>query len=668
MKTANETRLQAWHVAQCPFVIEYSPVLLAEIEQAVQEAFYSAPRGGVETAGLLFGVYLEGVLRITAFRPMECEHLHGPGFLVSDRDLTNLHALLERSSRDPMLHGARLAGWYHSHTRGGIFLGETDLEFHRRFFPESWQVALVLRPSSSGATRAGFFFQEADGTIRGQECHREFELAVAEPAAPRTQPPLPPGPEAHRPERGLATSIKRAGSAISMPASAPPEAPFRRVPAPTSTAATANRVRPAGGKRKGHYWPWVAAGLVLGIGGASWYQSEALRPPPPTRVVPLHLRVTDRAGLLDIEWDRNTLAATELLGGNLAISDGETRTDLPLDRAAIRAGSFRLARHSPKVRVTLQIRVLGASPIEEVSEFSGPMPQAVETADATPRAPDADATRPAAAVSGKAAAETAAVRPEANRAAEKMPEGPNDKRLADKPSDKKDQRGKLERSNDSTPREPPSTPAAIAPAANPTAPPRQQTAEAARPPAPALSSPARPPSDTPFTPAASQPAQNTPPAPRQVPAALRPEASGAAAGSAPAPSSTPEIAPAPVQPPKPVLAPLSGHWVHGADGPTGSPFPPESLLLTLNESAGRLQGSFSGSYKVPKNRKLNGRVDFDFAGPAGAGSARFPFKAADGSKGEVEIIRVPGHLDTIEVVWHSSRDRITFDDVFQRVQ
>jgi hypothetical protein len=171
----------------------------------------------------------------------------------------------------------------------------------------------------------------------------------------------------------------------------------------------------------------------------------------------------------------------------------------------------------------------------------------------------------------------------------------------------------------------------------------------------------------PFTPAASQAAQNTPSVPRPGPAATQPEGSGTIANPAPVSPSPPKAAPAPVQPPKPVAAPLSGHWVHGADGPSGSPFPPESLLLTLNESAGQVRGSFSGSYKIPKNRKVNGRVDFQFAGPSGTGSARFPFNSADGSKGEVEIIRVPGHVDTIEVVWHSSRDQITFDDVFQRV-
>jgi len=434
----------------------------------------------------------------------------------------------------------------------------------------------------------------------------------------------------------------------------------------------APRVQPAdapAGKSKSRYWPWVVAGLVLGIAGASWYQSQTLRPPPPTKAAPLHLRATDQSGLLRIEWDRNTVASTELLGGSLEITDGETRAKLPLDRAAIRAGSFQFVRHSRMVRITLAIRVLGAGPIEEVTEFSGPMPPPAEAAEATPRAPEADrAPRPEAS-SAKAVTETAAVRPPANRPAER-------------PSDKQTQRNKEERGSDSPRRETtqapappprrdaPSTPVSTELTAAPpvsTAPPRQQIAEAGRPPARAVSSPARPPGDTPVTPAASRPVENTPSVPRPSPAASQPSGFGTAVSPASEPPPPPKAAPTPVQPPRPSLAPLSGHWVHGADGPTGSPFPPESLLLTLNESAGQLRGSFSGSYKVPKNRKLNGKVDFQFAGPASAGSARLPFTSADGSKGEVEIIRVAGHTDTIEVVWHSSRDQITFDDVFQRV-
>ena len=672
MKTVDQTDFATWHVPQCPFVIEYSRRVLAEIERVVCDAFSSAPRGGVELAGLLFGTHLDGVVRITAFRPIECEHLHGPGFLVSDKDLANLEALMERSRRDPVLNGSALVGWFHSHTRSGIFLSDRDLELHRRYFPQKWQVALVLRPSFHAGVRAGFFFQEEDGTIRGQECYREFDLVEAELADVRDPDPITPGLETYYQDAGLAASprtarMPHAARAVNLAAPRSLSAPLPIV----SVGRSVQLVEAEASKRKGHYWPWVVAGLALGIGGASWYQSATPRPASPIRTAPLHLRAIDQAGLLRIEWDRRTLAAKELLGGSLQIQDGETRTNLPLDRAAIRVGSLQVVRHSRVVRVAMVIRVLGAGPIGEVTEFRGPMPPVADAAAAVPRAPEVDRAPWPASAAGKAVADAAAKRPA---------EGPSDK-PAERPSDKKDERTREARGTDSARREiqspvppprrenlsePVSKEATPAAASSP-APPRQQIAEAAKPPAPAASSPAHPPSVTPATPAVSQPVANPASVPHPSAPAPQPSVSATAVSPALAPPPAPKAAAAAVLPPKPSVTPLSGHWVHGADAPTGSPFPPESLLLTLSESAGQIRGSFSGSYKVPKNRKLNGKVDFQFAGPAGTGSARLPFTSADGSKGEVEIIRVAGHIDTLEVVWHSSRDRVTFDDVFQRV-
>ena len=63
--------------------------------------------------------------------------------------------------------GLRPVGWYHSHTRSEIFFSDADLEIHKHFFPEPWQVALVMKPHTFQPTRAGFFFREADGVIRG---------------------------------------------------------------------------------------------------------------------------------------------------------------------------------------------------------------------------------------------------------------------------------------------------------------------------------------------------------------------------------------------------------------------------------------------------------------------------------------------------------------------
>ncbi|MGA2114026.1 MAG: hypothetical protein ABSH56_04675 [Bryobacteraceae bacterium] len=669
MKTVDQTDFATWHVPQCPFVIEYSRRVLAEIERVVCEAFHSAPRGGVELAGLLFGTHLDGVVQITAFRPIECEHLHGPGFLVSEKDLENLEALMERSRRDPGLHGSVLVGWFHSHTRSGIFLSDKDLELHSRYFPQKWQVALVLRPSFQAGVRAGFFFQEEDGTIHGQECYREFDLAEAELADVRDPTPPTPGPETYYQETGLAPSPRTART---------PQAEWAVNLAAGRSLSSPLPIGSVGGgpplvavwasKRKGHSWPWLVAGLALGIGAAFWYQSATPRPASPVRTGPLHLRAIDQAGLLRIEWDRRTLAAKELLGGSLQIQDGETRTNLPLDRAAIRVGSFQVVRHSRVVRVALVIRVLGAGPIGEVTEFRGPMPPAEDASAAVPRPPEADrAPRPESAA-GKAVAETAALRPAANRPAE----GPSDKKVEPTKESRSADSARREIIQSSLPpprRETPSEPVSkqTTPATSNPAPPRLQTAEAARPPAPAASSPARPPSVTPATPAINQPPANTASIPHPSAPAPQPSVSATVVSPASAPASAPKAAAGAMLPPTPRVTPLSGHWVHGADAPTGSPFPPESLLLTLNESAGQIRGSFSGSYKVPKNRKLNGKVDFQFAGPAGGSSAHLPFSSADGSTGEVEIIRVAGHIDTIEVVWHSSRDRVTFDDVFQRV-
>ncbi len=45
--------------------------------------------------------------------------------------------------------GRRIVGWYHTHPRMGIFLSHYDTWLHNNFFPEPWQVALVVEPHTS---------------------------------------------------------------------------------------------------------------------------------------------------------------------------------------------------------------------------------------------------------------------------------------------------------------------------------------------------------------------------------------------------------------------------------------------------------------------------------------------------------------------------------------
>jgi hypothetical protein len=117
-----------------------------------------------------------------------------------------------------------------------------------------------------------------------------------------------------------------------------------------------------------------------------------------------------------------------------------------------------------------------------------------------------------------------------------------------------------------------------------------------------------------------------------------------------------------------VAAPsLSGQWTVGRASPSGSPFPPESVALSLSENGGVLQGTLAGRYRTSRASGLKPDVRFSFRGPARAGSMRFPWTASDGTKGSVELIRLPNRSDSIEVVWYSQDRKFIFDDVLVRV-
>lgn len=59
----------------------------------------------------------------------------------------------------------RLVGWYHTHPRMGVFLSHYDLWLHDHFFPEPWQVALVIEPHSA---TGGFFIRQIEGNLDAQ--------------------------------------------------------------------------------------------------------------------------------------------------------------------------------------------------------------------------------------------------------------------------------------------------------------------------------------------------------------------------------------------------------------------------------------------------------------------------------------------------------------------
>jgi hypothetical protein len=167
--------MASWQTPVGPITVEFAPDKLDEIRIAVVDAFYAVPRGGVEIGGVLFGSQEEGRLLIRDYRKIETEYLTGPSFRLSENDLKSLRTLLaETKFRDPEI---RPLGWFLSHTRGGIHLSKRDLDLYERFFPEPWQVALVLKPENLGKVRGGYFFRQADGSVNADTSTTEFILA-----------------------------------------------------------------------------------------------------------------------------------------------------------------------------------------------------------------------------------------------------------------------------------------------------------------------------------------------------------------------------------------------------------------------------------------------------------------------------------------------------------
>lgn len=172
-----------WRAPQSSFQIQYSRMVLEQIRLAVVDAYFLVPRGGLEIGGVLLGKHRDRQIEVIDHEPIDCEHAFGPSFSLSLRDQERLKEVL--ASIRGKSGGLDAVGWYHSHTRSEISLREADLEIHNRYFPESWQVALVVRPSTSQPTRAGFFYRELGGSIHASGSYLEFQLDPLRAGGPK---------------------------------------------------------------------------------------------------------------------------------------------------------------------------------------------------------------------------------------------------------------------------------------------------------------------------------------------------------------------------------------------------------------------------------------------------------------------------------------------------
>jgi proteasome lid subunit RPN8/RPN11 len=371
-----EIALVAWNAPECPFPIEYSSRVLDDIRLAVVDAFFSLPRGGAEIGGILLGRWDCGRLSITDYAALDCEHATGPSFTLSASDEIRLRELL---AGVPSAHpGMQVVGWYHSHTRSEIFLSEADLEIHNRYFPEAWQVALVMKPHTFQPSRAGIFFREAGGSIHSQAPYGEMAIEAL-PMRPATA-----GLEVEMPQPvGRPTTLKLERNPVLGMAAPPPEPAKPKTEVPVELPAPQFLTAAAPSRR----WVaglWIGGLLALGAGAYrthdAWLSKvmaavrPARAPEPPASA---GLTTFDREGQLQINWDRNTPAVRQAMEATLEIADGgPLPRAITLDRAHLQNGFFTYARQSERVDVKLILHLPEGQQLRDVTTFLGKMPAA----------------------------------------------------------------------------------------------------------------------------------------------------------------------------------------------------------------------------------------------------------------------------------------------------
>ena len=166
-----------WNPAQSPIRIEYSNAVLSEARDLSVAGLRRLARGGMEVAGVFYGTHSTSEIKITALRPISCEYKSGPVFALSDVDKAKLREQLVAAAEEPELKELSVVGWFISHPRGDVTLGDRDLEIYNEFFPDIDQVVLVLKPTISNV-RAGFFVREPRGLLQCNESYLEFDLGM----------------------------------------------------------------------------------------------------------------------------------------------------------------------------------------------------------------------------------------------------------------------------------------------------------------------------------------------------------------------------------------------------------------------------------------------------------------------------------------------------------
>jgi hypothetical protein len=359
-----------WRCEPLSVDVECTNAVLEMIRDWAVDGRCRLPHCALETGGILFGKWTDTSIRIEATRPLECEHKFGPSFHLSKKDEASLLETLAVARKDPELGKLQPIGLYVSNSQD-FSVAVADVRIFDRYFPKARPMALILRPSKFGQTRAGFFLRER-GSVT-YFCAHEVSSSNSE-STRRDPQPIAQNP---RDENRLANEAARPEDACTITALPSDEVigAWTRESLRRRLTTALKRFRASLLTRE-KVWnvsrgDLVAALVLLGFCTAAmrtlWVRPDL----EPSRRIPM--RITDTGSQLRIDWDANEEPVLSATSGVLEIRDGETEpVQLPFARDVLRAGSVLYAPRSSSIQVRMRLINRKGPPQESVIYYINP--------------------------------------------------------------------------------------------------------------------------------------------------------------------------------------------------------------------------------------------------------------------------------------------------------
>ncbi len=340
-----------WRAQTSDELIEFDRQMMEAVRFECSRAMNGI--GGTGIGGVLLGSCDGDVLRVDGWRPLACDHSRGPAFLMSERDLAGVAALIEGLDAQSAEGGPGVAGCFISHPREGLTPTGEELAWHKRFFGPGLPL-IIIRPDRLGSMECAVYRNSAE-PVGG--------LIEVDPL-----PVVKRAPGERRRRRPVKTVVRT----------------------PARVHAVSEVSKPMRLWLLGAVLAIICI-IVVGTLVARTRSSQAARAVAagvnaPMEVMSLHARPSGKR--LVITWNGKADSIPYIQDAALLIRDGKRRVRVPLSRTKLMAGKYLYERPGRQVQVLLLLRGANGQEMEEKTLYRNPAlerPEAIGlTLDAAP--------------------------------------------------------------------------------------------------------------------------------------------------------------------------------------------------------------------------------------------------------------------------------------------